>query len=103
MTDRSFESANDESRARLARLAARLTTAQLATDLGEGWTVASALAHMGFWERWPGGRGGGGQSGPRPRRRRASQFRPSPPRGGPRTQQPPPPSPRGRPPLSTLS
>jgi len=56
MTDRSFESANDESRARLARLAATLTTAQLATDLGEGWTVASALAHMGFWDRWQAGR-----------------------------------------------
>jgi hypothetical protein len=21
-------------------------------DLGEGWTVTSALAHMGFWDRW---------------------------------------------------
>jgi hypothetical protein len=52
LTDRSFERANAESRARLARLAATLTPAQLATDLGEGWIVASALAHVGFWDRW---------------------------------------------------
>jgi hypothetical protein len=52
MTDRSFELANDESRARLAGLVATLGPAQLAADLGEGWTVASALAHMGFWDRW---------------------------------------------------
>jgi hypothetical protein len=52
MTDRSFELANDESRARLASLVATLVPAQLAADLGEGWTVASALAHMGFWDRW---------------------------------------------------
>src|ERR1035437_4802461 len=52
MTDRSFELANDESRARLARLTETLTRTQLATDLGEGWTVASALAHMGVWDRW---------------------------------------------------
>ena len=60
MTDRapaprgraSFQRTNDESRERLARLAAALTPTQLRVDLGEGWTVASALAHMGFWDRW---------------------------------------------------
>jgi len=52
MTDRSFERANDESRRRLARLVESLTSVQLAVDLGEGWTVASALGHMGFWDRW---------------------------------------------------
>lgn len=60
MTDRvpapgsraSFERANDESRERLARLVASLTPDQLLADLGEGWTVASALAHVGFWDRW---------------------------------------------------
>jgi hypothetical protein len=52
MTDRSFERANAESRARLAGLAATLTPAHLATDLGENWTVASAFGHMGFWDRW---------------------------------------------------
>ena len=52
MTARSFESANDQSRERLARLVATLTPNQLHVDLGEGWTVASALAHTGFWDRW---------------------------------------------------
>jgi uncharacterized damage-inducible protein DinB len=60
MTDRapvpegraSFQRANDESRERLTQLVATLTPTQLAADLGEGWTVASALAHMGFWDRW---------------------------------------------------
>ena len=52
MTDRSFERANEESRDRLARMVSTLTPVQLETDLGEGWTVASALAHAGFWDRW---------------------------------------------------
>jgi hypothetical protein len=52
MTDRSFERANDESRARLGKLVETLTPEQLALDLGSGWTVASALAHTGFWDRW---------------------------------------------------
>jgi uncharacterized damage-inducible protein DinB len=52
MTARSFVQANDESRERLAKLVARLTPGQMETDLGEGWTVASAVAHMGFWDRW---------------------------------------------------
>jgi hypothetical protein len=52
MTDRSFQSANDESRKRLARLVETLTPTQLQVDLGEGWTVASVLAHTGFWDRW---------------------------------------------------
>jgi hypothetical protein len=56
MTDRSFERANDASRAELARLVATLTPSRLRVDLGEGWTVASALAHMGFWDRWQAGR-----------------------------------------------
>ncbi len=52
MTDRSFERANDQSRERLARLIATLTPARMAVDLGGGWTVTAALAHMGFWDRW---------------------------------------------------
>ena len=51
MTDRSFQRANDESRERLARLVATLTPARLAVDVGGGWTVASALAHVGFFDR----------------------------------------------------
>ena len=56
MTDRSFIRANDESLERLANLVATLTPAQLEIELGEGWTVASALAHTGFWDRWQGDR-----------------------------------------------
>ncbi|MGA3057718.1 MAG: DinB family protein [Candidatus Limnocylindrales bacterium] len=52
MTDRGFQRANDESRQRLAHLVETLTPAKMAVDLGGGWTVASALAHMGFWDRW---------------------------------------------------
>ena len=52
MTDRSFERANDASRTRLAALVEQLTSTDLRVDLGEGWTVSSALAHMGFWDRW---------------------------------------------------
>jgi hypothetical protein len=60
MTDRapvpegraSFQRANDESRERMARLFATLTPAQMAIDLGGGWTVASVVAHTGFWDRW---------------------------------------------------
>jgi len=52
MTDRSFERANDESRARLAALVDELTPARMTVDLGGGWTVATALGHMGFWDRW---------------------------------------------------
>jgi hypothetical protein len=60
MTDRApaprgragFQLANDESRVRLALLVARLTPTDMRVDLGEGWTVASALAHAGFWDRW---------------------------------------------------
>ncbi len=52
MTDRSHQRANDETRERMAGLFATLTPARMAVDLGEGWTVASAVAHMGFWDRW---------------------------------------------------
>ena len=60
MTDRTpvpgrrteFRRANDESRERLVRLVASLTPSLLEVDLGAGWTVASALGHMGFWDRW---------------------------------------------------
>jgi len=35
---------------RLEALVARLSDADLARDLGEGWTVAVALAHLAFWD-----------------------------------------------------
>jgi hypothetical protein len=52
MVDRSHERANEESRAEVADLVARLTRPQLRADLGEGWSVLSHLAHLGFWDRW---------------------------------------------------
>jgi hypothetical protein len=56
MVDRSHERANEESRAEIAALIAELTQAQLRADLGEGWSVLSHLAHLGFWDRWQGER-----------------------------------------------
>lgn len=35
----------------LAALTARLTADDLRRSLGGGWTVASALAHLAFWDR----------------------------------------------------
>ena len=37
--------------ARLAALVDRLSDADLARDLGGGWTVAVALSHLAFWDR----------------------------------------------------
>jgi hypothetical protein len=56
MVDRSHERANEESRAEVAALIAGLTQQQLRADLGEGWSVLSHLAHVGFWDRWQGER-----------------------------------------------
>ena len=36
---------------RLRRLVQRVTPAQLATRLPNGWTVAVALGHLAFWDR----------------------------------------------------
>jgi len=41
---------NELTRDRLSTLAGRLSDDDLARDLGEGWTVAVALAHMAFWD-----------------------------------------------------
>jgi hypothetical protein len=48
--DRGFERDNARQRARLAALADRLTEADLGRSLGGGWTVASALVHLAFWD-----------------------------------------------------
>lgn len=42
---------NEAQRARLAALVAWLSDAGLARPLGGGWTVATALAHLAFWDR----------------------------------------------------
>ena len=49
--DRSHEAANDRERARLAALQKR-SDADLGRDLGGGWTLATALAHTAFWDRF---------------------------------------------------
>jgi len=36
---------------RLSALVTRLSDSELSRDLGEGWTVAVALAHAAFWDR----------------------------------------------------
>jgi hypothetical protein len=43
-------SQNEIERDRLATLVAKLSDDDLARDLGEGWTVAVALAHLAFWD-----------------------------------------------------
>ena len=42
---------NAAERRRLEALAGRLSDADLQRDLGDGWTVAVALAHLAFWDR----------------------------------------------------
>jgi hypothetical protein len=49
--DRSFIAQNDAERARLRALVARLTDADLARPMPAGWTVASVLAHVAFWDQ----------------------------------------------------
>lgn len=48
--DADILSANASQLARLERLVARLSPADLARDLGEGWTVSAALGHLAFWD-----------------------------------------------------
>jgi hypothetical protein len=52
MTDRSFVEGNAEATAALRDLVASLSPADLEVDLGVGWTVSMALAHLAFWDSW---------------------------------------------------
>jgi len=52
MTDRSFVEANKAATADLRALVESLSDADLTADLGEGWTVSMALAHLAFWDEW---------------------------------------------------
>ncbi len=52
MTDRSFDAANAAVTAELRALVSGLSDADLTMDLGEGWTVSMALAHLAFWDEW---------------------------------------------------
>jgi hypothetical protein len=49
-TDRSYMAENDAERERLRALVARLSDADLRRPMPAGWTVASVLAHIGFWD-----------------------------------------------------
>ena len=49
--DRSYIKGNDAERARLKALLATCTEADLARPMPEGWTVASVLLHMAFWDQ----------------------------------------------------
>ncbi|HWC28962.1 MAG TPA: maleylpyruvate isomerase N-terminal domain-containing protein [Dehalococcoidia bacterium] len=51
MPDVEILAGNAEVTARLEALVKRLSDADLARDLGGGWTVAVALAHLAFWDR----------------------------------------------------
>ena len=50
MIDRPYIDANVEATAALGDLIASLSPEDLAADLGEGWTVPMALAHLAFWD-----------------------------------------------------
>ncbi len=52
MTDRAFIEANQAATADLRAIVETLSDADLATDLGGGWTVSMALAHLAFWDEW---------------------------------------------------
>ena len=51
MPDAEILNANAEVTARLEALVGRLSDADLRHDLGGGWTVSVALAHLAFWDR----------------------------------------------------
>jgi len=48
--DRSHETETDAERARLRALIARLSNAELARPMPDGWTVAAVLAHAAYWD-----------------------------------------------------
>ena len=49
--DRSYVAKNDNERARLKALVARASDADLAKPMPAGWTVASVLGHLAFWDQ----------------------------------------------------
>lgn len=49
--DRSYVQTNEAARERLRALVERLSDAELARPLPDGWTVAGALAHVAFWDQ----------------------------------------------------
>lgn len=49
--DRGFLKSNDTERARLKSLVSRCSDADLARPMPAGWTVASVLGHIAFWDQ----------------------------------------------------
>ena len=50
-TDRGYIAANNAERARLEALVSKCTDADLARPMPAGWTVASVLTHIAFWDQ----------------------------------------------------
>src|SRR5215203_2677787 len=50
--DSAYIGRNQDAARRIAELVARLSTTDLLTALGGGWTVKAALAHLAFWDRY---------------------------------------------------
>jgi Mycothiol maleylpyruvate isomerase N-terminal domain len=50
--DRSYPVRNAAGLARLRTFVEHVSDAELDRDLGGGWTVATALAHLAFWDRF---------------------------------------------------
>jgi uncharacterized damage-inducible protein DinB len=48
--DQSFITENTRARERLRALVGKLSDEDLRLDLGSGWTVATVLAHLAFWD-----------------------------------------------------
>jgi uncharacterized damage-inducible protein DinB len=51
MADRAYVAENDTERKRLASLVARLSDQDLERPMAAGWTVASVLGHVAFWDQ----------------------------------------------------
>ena len=49
--DRSFVEDNAKERKRLSSLVAQISDEQLRLPMGNGWTIAVALAHLAFWDQ----------------------------------------------------
>ena len=49
--DETDRSQDEPERQRLETLLGRLSDAELARPLGDGWTISASLAHLAFWDR----------------------------------------------------
>lgn len=49
--DPTYLAENGAERERLRSIVVRLSAADLNRSLGDGWTIATALAHLAFWDR----------------------------------------------------